>query len=239
MYNIINASSNATRTLHPSPVTQQELNAPSWSRRTYQEASENKNGSQNILINLVTRNFLGNILKFCSCIVNTSILFIVPQEFAEACSFDDLVKFNSSLNERVISFNLWSNLKYWASSMHRFLTESRKRNSSNRGQRKLKQLSGDSLKIKTLKFSAKPIILHSSKITLLFSSYIVLPANWTTNKLHTDISDGNEADSNESTALTQRKYLFPELLKENLKVYSPLEEDLVRWIRRRICAVGI
>lgn len=172
------------------------------------------------------------LLMYCQYI-------FVPQEFAEACSFDDLVKFNSSLNERVISFNLWSNLKYWASSMHRFLTESRKRNSSNRGQRKLKQLSGDSLKIKTLKFSAKPIILHSSKITLLFSSYIVLPANWTTNKLHTDISDSNEADSNESTALTQRKYLFLELLKENLKVYSPLEEDLVRWIRRRICAVGI
>lgn len=171
------------------------------------------------------------LLMYCQYI-------FVPQEFAEACSFDDLVKFNSSLNF-VISFNLWSNLKYWASSMHRFLTESRKRNSSNRGQRKLKQLSGDSLKIKTLKFSAKPIILHSSKITLLFSSYIVLPANWTTNKLHTDISDGNEADSNESTALTQRKYLFLELLEENLKVYSPLEEDLVRWIRRRICAVGI
>ena len=129
------------------------------------------------------KNLSGSVLeqkwftKYTDKLGYTKLLRKYSQVLLMYCSFDDLVKFNSSLNERVISFNLWSNLKYWASSMHRFLTESRKRNSSNRGQRKLKQLSGDSLKIKTLKFSAKPIILHSSKITLLFRSYIVLPAN--------------------------------------------------------------
>lgn len=50
------------------------------------------------------------------------------------------------------------------------------------------------------------------------------------NKLYIDILDGNEVDSNEFIVLIQWKYLFFEFLKENLKVYLFLEEDLVCWI---------
>ena len=106
MYNIINASSYATRTLHPSPVTQEELNTPLMKPKNLSGSVLEQKWFTKYIDKLgytkLLRKYSQVLLMYCQYI-------FVPQEFAEACSFDDLVKFNSSLNERVISFNLFHN----------------------------------------------------------------------------------------------------------------------------------